>query len=212
MTYDELVAAVKEYLQTDEATFNANIDLFIKLTEETVYRAVQVPAISKSTTLATVSGTATLAIPADYLSVYSMTAVSGGVYYPMILREVPFLREVYPANSATAMPRYFAVADDDTFILGPVPDAIYSIVLDYHCKPASLVDGAGGGETWLSTKAENAMLFGTVLNGYIFLKGDQDVIAMYKESFERSVADLKIVYEGRNKKDVFKKADGRLET
>lgn len=212
MNYGELKQLVKDYLEVDETTFNNNIATFVRLAEETVYRAVQLPKLRKTTTLSTADGVRTVDTPADFLSAYSIAVISSGEYSYLSQKEPNFLSEVYPTVSGEGTPRFYAVFDEDTLVLGPTPNAVYSLELNYFYKPASLSDGADGDSTWLSENAETALLFATVIHGYIFLKGDQDVIAMYQKSLEQSVADLKIIYEGRSKKDTHRKADARLPT
>lgn len=212
MTYDELVSMVKDYLETDETTFNSNIDQFIKLAEDQINRSVQLPSLRKTATTTVSDGQKYISLPDDFMSIYSLMVENGSENEYLVGKEPNFIKEVYSTSTTEGVPRYFAIFDENDLIIGPTADATYTIEMNYHSKPTSLTAGAGDGTTWLSTYAEHAMLFGTILHGYIFLKGDQDVIAQYKENFERAVADLKIIYEGRNKKDTYRKADGRLET
>ena len=65
---------------------------------------------------------------------------------------------------------------------------------------------------WLSTYGENALLFGILYHGYINEKGDQDVITAYKGQFDKAVADLKTIAEGRQQKDTYRTSDMRVPT
>jgi hypothetical protein len=207
MTYTELVAMVKQYLECSEATFADNIDQFIKLCEDEIYREIQLPDLRSLATAQTTANDRFLSTPADYLSTYYMSVLIDGTYKPMLSKDESFIREVYGSSTATGKPRFFAQLDDRNFILGPTPDDVYTVEMEYFYKPSSVVDSVN---TWLSANAEGAMLYGTILQGYIYLKGDQDIIAAYKDKYAQAIADLKIIAEGRDRKDSFRTSDKRL--
>jgi hypothetical protein len=207
MNYDDLTGLVKQYLECDETTFDDNIDQFIKLCEDEIYREIQLPDLRALATSTTTSGDRFLTTPSDYLSAYYMAILIDGTYKPMLSKDESFIREVYGSSTATGKPRYFAQLDDKNFILGPTPDDIYTVEMEYFYKPESVVTA---NNTWLSSNAEGALLYGTILQGYIYLKGDQDIIASYKDKYAQAIADLKIIAEGRDRKDSFRTSDKRL--
>lgn len=210
MNYGELKALAKDYLETDEDTFNANIAYFVSNAEEEVYRQVQLPDLKAIATNTTNSNDRYLSTPSDFLSPYTMAVLDADVYHPLINKDLSFMREAFPSTIVTGRPRYYAVYDDANFILGPTPDTEYTMELAYFYEPASLTTLGDSGTTWLSENAENAILFGTLIQGYIYLKGDQDVIAQYQEKFASAVADLKIIAEGRDRKDSYRQSDKRI--
>ena len=92
-----------------------------------------------------------------------------------------YLREYTPAASTTGLPKYYARFDENNFILAPTPDSNYTIELHYFYRPASLTAGADGGTTWLSNNAPFALLYGSLIEAYTFMKGEQDVIQNYSK-------------------------------
>tara|TARA_R100001126_G_scaffold88881_1_gene57787 strand:- start:2505 stop:3356 length:852 start_codon:yes stop_codon:yes gene_type:complete len=50
--------------------------------------------------------------------------------------------------------------------------------------------------TWLSTNAPNAMLYGSLIEAYTFMKGEQDIVALYQNRFNESLSRLKNYGEG----------------
>lgn len=209
MTYAELTTLLQEYLENEETSFVANIDLFIKLAEEDVYRKVQLPTLRKNSTSLFTASDPYLAMPSDFLSPYSVAHISGGSHTFLTSKEVSFIREFAPAAATTGTPRYFAMFDQDTMIIAPTPSANDSVELHYYYKPASLTAGADDGTTWLSENAENALLFGALMQGYAYMKGDQDVITSYKEQYMKAIADLQVIAEGRIRKDSYRNIDKR---
>lgn len=60
--------------------------------------------------------------------------------------------------------------------------------------------------TWLSKNAINAMLYGSLVEAYIFMKGEPDVIKMYSDRFMEEVSRLKDFGEAReNAADAYRK-------
>jgi hypothetical protein len=207
---DTLTQTVQDYLENDETSFVSYIDQFIKLAEEDIYRQVQMKDLRKtSTSLSTTGSQKTGTIPTDFLAPYYFSITSSGSESVLLQKDPSFIEEVF-SGAAEGLPRYYGIEDDATFVFGPTPDAAYTTELHYYYKPASLADGAGDGTTWLSTNAEQALLFGTLVQGYIYMKGDQDVIAHYKEKYTDAVAALKIIMEGRAAKDTNRRPNPRL--
>lgn len=210
MTYTELKALVQQYLENEETSFVANIDDFTRLAEEEIYRQVQLHDLKTLATTTTNTGDRYLATPSDFLAAYSMAVKDGDEYTVLLSKDVSFMREAFPDTTATGKPRFYSLLDDKNFILGPTPDDEYEIEMNYFFEQESLVDIGDGKETWLSKNAKNAILFGVLYHGYIYMKGDQDVIKMYQDKYIQALADLKIIAEGRNRKDSYRTSDKRL--
>ena len=136
MNYSQLVQAVKDYTENTETTFVNNIDVFIQQAEERINRDVQIPELRKNATGNTSASVPYLGRPSDFLSTFSLAVIDGSNNYTYLLeKEVNFIREAYPSQSTTGLPKYYGMFDGDTssssgnFILGPTPDAAYSLSL-----------------------------------------------------------------------------------
>lgn len=210
MNYGELKTAVKQYLECDETTFNTNIDTFFELAEEDIYRQVQLPDLMETATSMCFLGDRYLPLPTDFLSPYSLAVIVAGEYRMLLNKDHSFIREVYPNPDALGVPRYYAMFDDQTLLLAPTPAEAYTVEMNYFYIPPSITSGGDSMTTWLSTKAINALLFGATIQGYIYLKGDQDVIAQYREQYAQAIASLKIIAEGRDRKDSYRTSDRRI--
>lgn len=213
MNYGQLRTAVQQYLECTEATFNANFPQFVRLCEEDVYRQIQLPDLIVTSLSNVVSGNQYVPLPDDFLSPYYLAVqLPTGEWQMMLSKDHSFIRECYPVVSLTGVPRFFAVFDESAMIIGPTPDANYPIELNYFNFPPSLSAGADAGTTWLSENAENALLFGTIVQGYTYLKGDQDIIKQYTDQYTSALSQLKVIAEGRDRKDSYRKSDRRLPT
>ncbi len=207
MTYDELVQAVKDYLETDETTFNDNIDLFIKLAEEDIARKVQLPAFRERSTGTLTASSPYLTTPTDFLSVYELMVTVSGTQTTLLRKDVSYIAEAYP-TSTTGTPKYYGLFDEDTLILAPTPASGYTVTLDYFRQPASLVTDTDG--TWVSENATNALLFGTVVQAYGFLKGSPDLMGVYATAYSNAIDSLSGLGEGLKKKDSYRHGERRV--
>jgi len=215
VTYAELVAALKEYLETEETTFVANIPLFVRQAEQRIHRSVLLPEFRKNATAALVSGTRYLARPADFLAAFSIAVIDGdGDYTYLLDKDMNFMREAYPNPTTTGVPRFYAQFVGDgpdiatgAFLLGPTPDDDYQVELQYYYDPPSIVDA---GTSWLGENAAPALLYGSVVEAYTFLKGDQDLLTLYQKRYDDALAQLGIV-DVRSKRDSYRDGDMRVE-
>lgn len=195
MNYTQLTAALQDYLETSETSFVSNIPTFVRQAEERIYRSVQIPELRKNATAATTAGNQYLARPSDFLSVFSLAVVDGsGNYSYLYDKDVNFIREAYPSSSTSGLPKYYAQFDGDqtgvtegNFILGPTPNAVYTVELHYYYDPPSIVTT---GTSWLGTNAETALLYGSLVEAYTYLKGDADMLQLYTNRYMEAMAQL----------------------
>lgn len=194
MNYAQLTQALQDYLETSEASFVSNIPTFVRQAEQRIYRSVQIPELRKNATAATTAGNQYLARPSDFLSVFSLAVVDGsGNYSYLYDKDVNFIREAYPSSSTSGLPKYYAQFDGDqvgsegNFILGPTPGSVYAVELHYYYDPASIVDT---GTSWLGTNAEAALLYGSLIEAYTYLKGEQDMLQLYADRYNEAMAQL----------------------
>jgi hypothetical protein len=175
MNYNELYNTIQDYLETTEQLFVANIPTFVQQAEERIYNSVQIPALRKN-----VIGTATtsnkyLSCPDDFLSVFSMAVVqANGDYEYLLNKDVNFIRAAYPNPADAGLPRYYALfgpqytnRNELSFILGPTPDANYSVELHYFYYPPTIVQGVikTTGVVTGGTSYTNGTYLGVALTG-----------------------------------------------
>ena len=211
MNYTELVAAIQDYTQNEETSFVSNIPTFVEQAEERLNRSIMVPELRKNVTAATTNGNWYLARPEDFISVFSLAVVdSSGDYSFLIDKDVNFIREAYPASSTSGLPKYYAQFDGDyggdsgNFILGPTPDDNYTVELHYYYDPPSIVTT---GTSWYGDNAESALLYGSLIEAYTYMKGEADLIQLYTTRYSEALGQLTGV-QIRSSTDEYR--DGRL--
>lgn len=197
-TYAQLRQAIRDYTDNSETTFVNNIPLFIRAAEERILKGVQLQFFRRNQSASLTSGNKYLACPSDFLAPYSLgfTKANGDKEF-LQFKDVNFVQEFNPDASDTGEPRYFAQFDIDNLILAPTPNANYAVELHYFYRPPSLTAGADTGTTWLSINAELTLLYGALVEAYIYMKGEPDMMALYNQRFQESLVALKMFGEAK---------------
>ena len=197
-TYGQLKTAIQDYTENTETTFVNNLPVFIRAAEERILKMVQLALFRRNQTATLTASNPYLNAPSDYLAPYSLSYTDGNGDKQFIeFKDVNFVQAFNPDVTDTGAPRFYAQFDLDNFIIGPTPDSNYAVELHYFYRPASLTAGADSGTTWLSENAELSMLYGALVEAYIFMKGEQDVMALYNQRFQESLMGLKMFGEAK---------------
>jgi hypothetical protein len=199
-TYATLKSTVQDYCETSETTFVNDLPTFIKEAEERILKNVELPVFRKNVTGTATASNTYLSTPTDFLAPYSLAVSSSGSYSYLLFKHVSFIRDYTPNPTTTGLPKYYALFDDTTFLLGPAPDSNYTFELHYKYRPASLTAGAESGTTWLSDNAPDALLYGTLTEAATFLKAPEE-IGNYQQRFDMALAALKKLGEGYGARD-----------
>ena len=194
MNYAQLTQAIKDYAEYEETTFVSQIPNFVRQAEQRVFRTVLLPELRTHATTTAVVGNPYVARPADFLAPFSLAVVTdAGEYYYLQEKDVDFVRQAYPTPSSTGLPRYYGQFDGDrtgsegNFLLGPTPDAAYTVALHYYYDPESIVDA---GTSWLGDNAQTLLLYGSLVEAYTFMKGDADMMAQYEKKYQEALQGL----------------------
>jgi len=203
-TYGQLKQAIQDYTQNTEATFVANLPLFIRMAEERILKLVQLSLFRKNVTASTTTSIPYIACPSDFLAPFSLTYTVNSQKVFVEFKDVTFVQTYTPSPSTTGQPRYYAQFDVDNFILAPTPASSYPLELHYLYRPQSLTTLPDSGTTWLSENAELTMLYGSLVEAYTFMKGEQDMMQYYMSRFQESLLGLKQLGEAKETTDEYR--------
>jgi len=215
MNYAQLVVAVTDY--TENTVPTANMNTFITQAEQRIYNTVQFPSIRKNVTGTTTASNKYLSCPDDFLAVYSMAVIDAtGAYEYLLNKDVNFIRQAYPTPTDTATPKYYAlfgpsvasgvISNELSFILGPTPDAGYSVELHYYYYPESIVTAS---TTWLGDNFDTVLLYGTLVEAYTYMKGEADMMALYDGKYKEALALAKRLGDGMERQDAYRSGQYR---
>ena len=219
MNYTALSDAIQAYTENTEANFIAEIPVFVRQAEQRIYNTVQFPSIRKNVTGVVSTTTPYLAAPTDYLATYSLAVIDAdGNYEYLLNKDVNFIRQAYPSASDTGLPKYYAlfgpavsgatISDNLTFLVGPKPDANYDVELHYYYYPESITVAADG-ETWLGNNFDSVLLYGSLVEAYTYMKGENDMMALYNGKYQEALALAKRLGDGMERQDAYRSGQYR---
>jgi hypothetical protein len=203
-TFAELKTAIQDYTDNTETTFVNHLSDFIKGAEDRIFKNVDLELFRKNVTSSLTASDKFLTIPSDYLASFSLQITTSGSEDILLQKDVNFLQEAFPTSASTGVPRFYAVFDVNNFILAPTPNSNYAVELHYYYKPTSLTAGADSGTTWISTNAPFALLYGSLVEAYTYMKGEADMMQQYEKRFTDQLMRLKDLGEARENEDAYR--------
>lgn len=217
MNYTQLSDALVAYTENTSTEFATQIPVFVQQAEQRIYNSVQFPSLRKNVTGTIAGNTPYLSCPTDFLAVYSMAVIDGtGAYEYLLNKDVNFIRQAYPSPADTALPKYYAlfgptvsgavITNELSFILGPTPDAAYSVELHYYYYPESIVTAT---TTWLGDNFDSVLFYGSLVEAYTYMKGEPDLLAVYDGKYKEALALAKRLGDGMERQDAYRSGQYR---
>jgi hypothetical protein len=164
----------------------------------------QVRSIASTTITLTVANSGTV----------SGSVVFQGDYLYLLNKDVNFIREAYPLSAFASEPKHYAIfgpRSDDVnelaFIVGPTPNAAYNAELHYNYYPESIVTA---GTTWLGDNFDSVLLYGTICEAMVYMKGDQNMLQVAQDRYVQAIALYKNLSDGKQRADAYR--DGQVRT
>jgi hypothetical protein len=217
MNLTTLRATIRAYSENDfpntvgsgGLTSDQQVDTFIKQAEERIFNSVQFPNFRRNVTGTGTGNNKYLTTPADFLAVYSLAVVhpTTGEYEYLLNKDVNYIRAAYPVPNTTGVPKYYALFDDNTFILAPTPAVNYTFELHYFHYPESITTA---NTTWLGDNFDMALLYGALCEAATFMKAEPDVIANYAKRYEEAMILAKRMGDGMMRRDSYRSGQVRM--
>jgi hypothetical protein len=215
MNYTALVTAISDYTENTFPT--ADMNTFIKQAEQRIYNTVQFPSLRKNMTGTITANNKYLSCPEDFLSPYSLAVITAaGAYEYLLNKDVNFIREAYPTPTDTATPKYYAlfgptvsgstISNELSIILGPTPDATYTVELHFYYYPESITTAVN---TWLGDNFDTVLLYGSLVEAYTYMKGEADIVALYDGKYKEALGLAKRLGDGLERSDAYRSGQYR---
>ena len=208
-TFTTLKTAIQDYTQNSESTFVNQLSRFILNAEERILKECQLDVFRKNVQGTFTNGTKFLTKPTnsagevDFLAPFSLSVITSSENKFLLYKHITFLQDYTPNPATTGVPLYYGDFDDTTFLIAPTPDSSYSVELHYFYRPTSIT-ASSDGTSWLGTNAELALLYGSLVEAYTFMKGEPDLMKLYNDRYMESLQFLKNLGEGRNTRDEYR--------
>lgn len=207
MTYNELVTNIRNYTEVGSNVFtNAVINTFITMAENQILREIDLDVFKLEVSANMTQGNKFLTAPSDILTHrYMMITVAGEQIF-LDFRDTSFMKEYWPDGTATGIPKYYSVWDQNTFYVAPTPASAYAVELGYIYRPAQL--SSTNPTTWISNNAPEALLYACLIQAYSYTKGPLEMLQYFRQSYKEAIQGLGIEQQGRRRRDEYR--DGML--
>lgn len=178
-TYADLLSAVSTWLHRDDLT-SVSAD-FITIGESRINRLLRVRAMESSTSLTTVAGTRTVALPTGYLQAKRLYVSSSPVQTLEYIAPHDYWRRWM--STTTGTPLAYTV-EGENFLFGPIPDGT-SIECLYYARPSALSSAVNA----IFTANPELYLYAALVAAEPYLKNDRR-IPIWKSQFEQILQEV----------------------
>tara|TARA_R110000824_G_scaffold146024_5_gene314672 strand:+ start:943 stop:1626 length:684 start_codon:yes stop_codon:yes gene_type:complete len=211
-TYAELTQQILDYTEVGSDVLTSTItNDFIEHVENRLFREVDLDVFKSNQSANLASSNPFLSLPGGSTPTpESLGTIRTMQIFPasgtptrtsLEQRDVSFITEYAPDRTATGTPVYWAWWDHNSLIVAPTPDSAYNVELGITRLPTRL--SSTNTETWLSTNAQSAMLYGCLAEAFKYLKGPAEMLQINEQSYQRAVQELAMEQQGRHRRDEY---------
>lgn len=194
-TFTTLKQDIERYLErgstyaADPVVFE-QIPRIINLAERRIARELKVQGFIRVVTSTLQNGVAVVAKPdrwRDTVSFFVGTGNSSNTRKTLFARSYEYLRAVWPDDTQTDEPQFYADYDHNHWLIAPTPDANYPVEISYYELPVLLDES--NQTNWLTEYAPELLLYASLLEATPFLKNDER-IPVWQAMYDRAAAML----------------------
>jgi len=200
LTYNDYVTQISTLavVSPSDSAFVTILPQMLTYAENRIYRDLDFLSTTQSLTgYQFTIGSRTLVIPAsNFVTVQQINVITpatvsvpnSGTRNTLLPTTKEFIDNVYPSSSGAGVPSYFAMFDQSTILVGPWPDATYTVEVVGTYRPASL--SAANTTTFISLYLPDLLIMASM----IYVSG-------YQRNFGRANDDpqMAVSYEGQYK-------------
>ena len=210
-TYSELTTQIIDYTETStDVLTSTRTDDFIEHTENRLLRDLDLDAFKSHQYSTLTADSPFLSLPGGTtpeptslatirtVMVYASTSSARDF---LEQRDVSFMNEYWPIRTSTGTPKYWAWWDENTIYLAPTPSSALYVELGITRLPTRL--SSSNTTSWLGNNAPIALLYGCLAEAFKFLKGPEEMLQLYEQSYQRAIQELMIEQQGRHRRDEY---------
>lgn len=214
MNYGELRDQIRNYSElSDTGLSDSTVAVIVQNAENRMYRETAIDAFKLYASAITLTGTSTISVPTGLRNIRYVEMInSSGEIVNLLQKDSSFLGEYnsQPANSSNyGEPKYWADWNATTWFVAPTPDNNYTINIAYLQQPATITTSATS-TSYISTYAQDALLYCSLTETYKYLKGPADMIQVYEQSYQQAVRTFADEQLGLRRRDEYKDGELRL--
>lgn len=216
LTYSQLVTQIRNYTEVDSNGLSDNtVSVIVQNTENRIYRELNIDAFRLYASSVTVAGTTTISVPSGLRNIRYVEMISpDGEISNLEQKDSSYMAEFnnFP-NSSTyyEKPRYWANWNETTWFVAPTPNTTYTINIAYYSQGTSITAGnSATSTTYISTFAQDLLLYGSLVEAYKYLKGPDNMIQVYEQSYQQARESFGVEQTGRRRRDEYVDGEPRV--
>ena len=214
-TFANLKTDLRSYTEVDNTVLtDAICSTITKNAENRIYREADNDDNRFYATSNLTIGNRYVTIPTDLRIIryaqLTNSNVTPNVHVYLERKDTSFMTGYYDTPSTSSgLPKYYANWDAVYWLVAPTPDKAYEITLAYIKQPSSIT-ASDSTTTYLSNKYQDLLLYATLLEAYGYLKGPQNMVQYYQQSYQQALQSYAIEQQGRRRRDEYQ--DGVIRT
>jgi hypothetical protein len=214
MNYQQLQDAIRSYAEIDSNGLNdTDIATVVQNAENRIYRELNIDAFRLYASAITVTGTSTVSVPAGLRNIRYVELIdSSGNVSNLLEKETSFMAEYNSQPNNTTYwqePKYWANWDELNWLVAPTPNNNYTINIAYYQQPVSITTTSNS-TTYVSTYAQDVLLYASLTETYKYLKGTPDMIQAFEQSYQIAVKSFGDEQLGLRKRDEYTEGELRI--
>ena len=216
LTYSQLVTQIRNYTEVDSnGLSDSTVAVIVQNTENRIYRELNIDAFRLYASAVTTAGTTTISVPSGLRNIRYVEMISpNGEFTTLEQKDSSYMSEFnnFPASSTYyAKPRYWANWNETTWFVAPTPNTNYGINIAYYSQGTSITSGnSATSTTYISTYAQDLLLYGSLVEAYKYLKGPDNMIQVYEQSYQQSRESFGVEQTGRRRRDEYVDGEPRV--
>lgn len=187
VAYTDLLLQIQQEAENYETTFVSNIPAFVRRAEVRIFHEARLQAYQTSGTMTLTAGSQFAAWPAGFVVCDHIIIPTPTGTDVLDEKDNSYLPVAFPATTA-GRPRIWAMESATQVKVAPVPDQNYTVTVVYYAIPESIVTA---GTTWIGDNFETLLFYSCMIEAYIFMKGEADIMQMYLTAYQAEAEKLK---------------------
>ncbi len=187
-TFSGLVSSVKSITEDDSIEFEEYIPTAIHLAEERLLKELDNLGIQTVVTVTASTGSPLLAKPQGYRVLQDVYFLASSEAVQPSFKTKSFIKDYWPNESQTGLPKYISNWDKDSWVLAPTPDSNYVFVVDCTKELDHLT--SANPSNYYSTNCSDALFYAVMSNMAEFMKdfGARDTV--WEPKYARALEGL----------------------
>jgi hypothetical protein len=217
LTYSQLVTQIRNYTEVDSnGLSDSTLSVVVQNAENRIYRELNIDSFRVYASAVAVTGTTTISVPSGLRNIRYVEMITPGTSEASVVeqKDSSFMSEFnnLPGNSTYyAKPRYYANFNETTWFVAPTPNTTYAINIAYYSQGTSITAGSSAtSTTYISTYAQDLLLYGSLVEAYKYLKGPDNMIQVYEQSYQQARESFGVEQTGRRRRDEYVDGEPRV--